>query len=486
LTSSPAAPARRPPAGHPRWSFYLGVTALAAVAFITAVQPRAGVLAYVLVGLSVALFYLARGSAALRAFIFAAIAVSLLPAEGLHIAQLRVDTFLVLAVLLVGLAERVVRGHDTESKRFGSCPRTTRMLRYLTLTFALAVSVGLVQGLAHGRSPVEVWNEFALFGYFALIPLIAGAESDERVTRELAVVLIAVTAFISFKYIVGFVVTAGTKRSTSDQQHFLNIGIPLLFAFLLNERRTGRRILYIILLAAMAVASYVTLTRAIWLYVPVSLAVILALLALHRRVRLRWGMVLALAATFAGFLVLRQVLFRPHAPRSETARLFSERAGSLSKLAEDPSLIARYDLALQVFDRWRHQPLFGTGLADRVGYRLSWIFDTRTSITMLDSSYLTILWKLGLLGLIPFVALFLRFLNRTWYVYRHARDDFEMLFALGTFAAFVSFIPIGLESGILCTYRFNLLWIVLIGVFERLAADIARRRDQECLTSAVD
>jgi O-antigen ligase len=161
------------------------------------------------------------------------------------------------------------------------------------------------------------------------------------------------------------------------------------------------------------------------------------------------------------------------------AKTLAGRAESIRNLSGDYSLMARYDLGLQAMQRWIRNPLLGTGLGDFVRYR---IFPLRIPFPYLDSSYLQVLWKLGLLGLLPFLILYLLFLKRVWFVYRHATSEFQMLCAVSTFVAFVALAMIGIESGILANSRYNLLYAVMMGIFDRWAREI-RRSKQPAVSS---
>jgi O-antigen ligase len=160
----------------------------------------------------------------------------------------------------------------------------------------------------------------------------------------------------------------------------------------------------------------------------------------------------------------------------KAAKALAGRAESLRSLSEDVSLLARVDFGLQAVSRWSRNPILGEGLGTFLHYRIA---DPRPGFPVMDNSYLNTVWKLGLLGLLPFLALYALFLKRIWFVYRHARDEFQMLCAAGTFVAFVMLIILGVESGVLVVYRFNLLWAALMGIFERWAYQIRQSAKEQ-------
>jgi hypothetical protein len=83
-------------------------------------------------------------------------------------------------------------------------------------------------------------------------------------------------------------------------------------------------------------------------------------------------------------------------------------------------------------------------MGDFMHYRGADVFG---AFYLLDSSYLSVLWKPGLLGLLAFLLLWALFPKQIWFVYRHATDRFQVLCAAAMFVAFIGLVMIGIESG---------------------------------------
>jgi O-antigen ligase len=423
------------------------------------------------VGLA-ALSYLVRGRAVEKAFVLAVFVASYVRYEDWG-SLLRPEFCFPSLGVLLWLAYRAV-SPATEPRRLSS------LEILILLLIALAVFQAAV-GVLHERSPALIVRELSYYLYFLVAVVVARSDLSESGIKAVFGAIVISTLLIVLSYFRVYVSFGGTRRPASDQQHMLNIAVPFLAAFYLRETRQVRKLGYGIALILMLFATYITLTRALWIYIPFSLLLLFFLLFRHKHVAFPRVTAIVLAATALIVILVKGADLLAVQRRRMGAVTVGERAETFRNLSEDLSLIARYDLGLQVVERWSRQPILGTGLGDHVHYRL---FNTETPLYILDSSYLTVLWKLGLVGLILLVGLYAVFLKRVWFVYRHAQSDFQVLCAAGTFVAFAALVMIGIESSILIGYRFNLVWAILMGVFEHWARQIKRGRTLVGATAA--
>lgn len=399
--------------------------------------------------------YVLSGRAVERLLELSVIVLALLPYEFLW-GVFKPELLLPAGALVLWLGE-------TLTARPNRVPRLSR-LEWTIIALTLAAVIGALNGLGHERFRIQVGRELQLYLCFPVALLAARTEWSEAGLRRLFGLILLVTVVVSLQYLATFAAWGAERRAASDQQHLLNLAVPLLAAFYLRARGSWQRLGYGVLLIVLAAGTYVTQTRALWLYVPFSVILLAIMLVRHGHVRFPRRTVLVLAGLLVAVVALRGPQDATVASRGATQEAFAGRAETFKNLDQDLSLLARYELALQAYAKWRSSPVIGTGLGDWVRYRL--LFHAAPDY-LLDFSYLTVLWKTGLVGLVPFLILYGLFMQRLWYVYRHATDEFQMLCAAATFTAFVALLMIGIESGILIGYRFNLLWALLMGVFER-------------------
>jgi O-antigen ligase len=335
-----------------------------------------------------------------------------------------------------------------------------------------AAFISAILGLAAGHPWPNVVNEFALYLDFALAIIVARSGLSDRWVRRLLKTIVVCAAVVSLVYLHRFVVSGGHERAASDQQHILNLVIPLLFAFLLLARSLKERLVVAGALLPMIPAVYVTQTRSLWLYIPFSIALLVVLYAAHRHIRVRDMLILGGVAGFAALAILGYTMLTRGATAGHQA--IAARVGTLRHLSGDMSLAFRGDLGFQAFSRFVKHPILGTGLGDHLRYRL---VPQPDYFFFMDFSYMWVLWKLGIIGLIPLLGLYFMFLKRTWFVYRHTADRFQRASASGILVAFIALLMVGFESGILIIYRFNLVWAILMGIMESWTRQIKFDRE---------
>lgn len=456
-----------PTSSSDRRTAVLSLVLLAAVQLSLLIWARRPIIYLLTIGGLASFVYLLSGRA-IEKLLLLTVAIACLQVHENWNDSLRLYALPALLAGFLLIAQSVVRPSVSVQQSAANLPKslTTFRLSPLEALILSLVGIALIQafsGISQGHPVWDVVSELTYYLFF-LIAIVAYRNPLSRTgTRQLFILIIAVTLFICLSYLRVFVATAGTKRPANLQQHMLNLGIPLLAAFYFRESRRLPKLLFSILLAIAAAGTYVTLTRALWIYVPLSLIILGVMLVRHKHITLPVNTILAAGLMVIALLAVNRFQAERAAARKGTE--LSARAETLRSLGQDLSILARIDLAQQTLRQWRQHPILGTGLGGAVRYRI--FTGDLNRFHHLDSSYLTVLWKLGLVGLAVFVALYVIFLQRTWYVYRHTTDTFQLLVAAGTFAAFVSLVIIGIESGILAIYRFNLVWASLMGIFER-------------------
>ncbi len=368
---------------------------------------------------------------------------------------------------LVALVSLALRPRDTS--RPSAVSRLSATELWVVLLIAAAFQ-GAVHGMAAGFPPSHIVDEFGLYLEFAVAIIIVRGNLSERGIRHLLWGLVIATLLVSAQYLNMFAAYGGLRRAVSDQQHLLNIAIPLLFAFALLSKNIRARAGALVMVLPMLLATYVTQTRALWLYIPLSVVLLVALAVVYHQMKLRelvlaGTLLLAGVIALVGYVTLTRGFGAGH-------QAIAARAGTLKQLGADVSLAVRVESGFQALKRALTAPLLGCGLGDH--FRPNLVYLTSVSY-FLDFSYLQVFWKLGVLGLASLIALYAVFMNRIWFVYRRTDDLFQRQVAAGVLVSFVSLLIIGFESGILTNFRFNLVWAVLMGVFELWKQRIEKR-----------
>jgi len=451
----------RPASSRSSWSAILAglLVALATIALVALGTPLIAGLAVAGLGVFI---YLACGNVYEKSVLLTVVAACLLPHETFRRIIKPEEVMPLVALLFLALRPRT-------SAQPSAMPRLSATELWVFLLIAAALQ-GAIHGIMVGYPFDHVADEFGLYLQFAVAIVVIRGKLSERGIRHMIWGLVIATLLVSVQYLNMFAAHGGLGRAVSDQQHLLNIAIPLLFAFALLARNTRERIGALALVLPMILATYVTQTRAIWLYVPFSVALLAVLYVVHRHLRSR-DLVLAGALSATAILVIAgYILLTKGASAGHQA--IAARAGTLKELSVDLSLAVRIESGFQALKRALSAPLFGCGLGDHFRPNLVYL---KSESYLLDFSYMQVFWKLGVLGLAPLIALYAVFMKRVWFVYRRTDDLFQRRVAIGVFVSFVALLMIGFESGILINFRFNLVWAVLMGVFELWKQRIEKR-----------
>jgi hypothetical protein len=406
---------------------------------------------FVAAGGLAAIAFLVSGHAFEKSLLLTVVVCCLLPNEGIR-RVVKLEELFPLAAVLVFLVRHPAPGTRAASRNWTE--------RWIALLVVVAL-IGAIRGCAAGRQTGNVVDEFALFADFVLAAIVARSVISDRWIRAVFWALAACTAFVSLTYLWIFVAGGGHVRAASDQQHLLNVAIPVLSAVIILTDSIRNKLGAAALMLPMIPAVYVTQTRALWLYVPFSIVLLAVMLAAHRHIRARGLLVFTAFVGAAALVVLSYTMLTRGVGAGHQA--LAERAGSLKNLSADLSLASRVDLGFQAFARFARSPILGQGLGDYLHYRIMPIPDR---IFSLDFSYMWVLWKLGIAGLVPLLGFYFLFLKRTWFVYRQTTDLFQRAAAAGVLVGFVALLMLGFESGILIVYRFNLVWAILMGSME--------------------
>jgi O-antigen ligase len=235
---------------------------------------------------------------------------------------------------------------------------------------------------------------------------------------------------------------------------------PFLISLIILDRRISRKIVYTCALFPIGLGVIISQTRGTWisLAIGILIAIFLSYFAKTRNQRGLHSLILPIL-----MLVMISLLSLTFIGRSSTTKeeFTSERVETIGNLGKDPSLIMRAGAYLTIIHKIMQRPLLGHGLGDTATYNF---FNTYSKQTNVDSTYLTILWKMGIIGIVPFLILYFLLLKRSYYIYRYSDVFFMKIFSIGILSAFTAFLILGIISPILITSRFNFLFGVLFAI----------------------
>ena len=348
--------------------------------------------------------------------------------------------------------------------------------------FLLAALLSAGVGLLNGNSLSLVLRDVRFPLYYAAIFLVTSFVDRNTVLRVFVPVLVLAGLAVSFEYILEFVgaidLSVGSRFKRVARLQGLSLPIGLLFLvnqYLHDPRRYGRWV-FAALAVPMGLAFVLTVGRGMWVAFAIGLVVSILLRytgsgghgrTVGRAVMLVFGVLLLWGTTVFLFQRVTGAAIGAHAlERSRTFVDFERDVHVLGRLQS-------YRLALEVF---AEHPVTGLGQGTTIDVPMfnedMKRFENMTTWT-LDSLYLSLLVKSGLIGTLAFLWLLWSVLRLARETYKNAVDPNARAFAAAATAVIIAMAALGVSDGSMVNGRFALVYATLFG----LIAVVANRKE---------
>jgi len=370
-----------------------------------------------------------------------------------HVNYLILDLVMVLLFLLL-IGEYSFRKKETIQSSYFSWP---------FLIFFFIVGLSFLVGLSHRNNLQIMYKEFRILCYYGVYFVAVKHFQDVKWIKLFSITVIVATLMAAFDYIYTYN-SLPTVRFVSRQVHMFLLVTPFLISSMILDRNKLRKMVYFVILIPIGISVIISQTRGTW--VSIGIAILLAtFLSLFVRIE---GQRKILSFSFAILTLIIIVFFSLNliGRMSKVKREFVEtRVESLSNLQIDYSLAMRTNSYLIILKKIKQHLWFGNGLGDTATYNFFGRYSTQNNV---DSTYLTILWKMGIAGLVIFLILYFLLLKRIFFIYQKTQDIFLRIFSIGVISTFIAFLTLGTISPVLITYRFNFIFGVLFAITEIL------------------
>lgn len=388
----------------------------------------------------------------------------------LHVNYFLIDFGLVFLFLFL-LGEYSLKKHENNYAPYFSWP---------FLIFFSIVGLSFLIGISYANNLHYLQSEFRILCYYAVYFVAAKHFQDVKWIKTFLITVIAATLMASFDAIYTYS-SLPVIRFVSRQVHMFLLVTPFLISGMILDKNKIRKIIYFVILIPIGLSVIISQTRGTWVSILVAIlfAVFLSLFARLKGQR----RILSFSFTLLTLVVILFLSLNFIGKMSKAKLEFVEtRVESLSVLESDHSLLMRANSYLTVFEKIKQHPWFGNGLGDSATYLFFGQYSTQNNV---DSTYLTILWKMGFVGLIPFLILYFLLLKKAFFIYGLTQDIFLKAFSIGILSAFVAFLILGTISPILVTSRFNFLFGVLFAITEILSRKNFLKESNEILTNTL-
>jgi len=375
---------------------------------------------------------------------------------------------------LISIATYIYNGSNKRISKF----YIRLPLLLMVLFFAFAGIVSILQG----ESTQDVSYQIFQFLLYLIIFPITYLIVERRLYHLVFYILLSIALIISIEYI--FINTSVVgKRFVTFQSGFLPIATAILFAYVLYQERTTKRIFALLLLVFIITGTFMTLTRSLWFttFLIIILVYFFYLIAGKRMTVLKF--LFFLMISIIPLLSLRDTGSDLQQSNKKIESV-EYRTKSVSDPLEDPSLLMRIELAYYAFERFTENYFLGSGLGDFLRYQI--FVDTSKPIYYPDSSWLYVLWKGGIVGFIFFLWIYVRFIKSSYFVLMNSPDTRVKYISLGLMAGFIGLSFLGIFSPLLVKYKSNALIAFFFAYIEIERNNILNKQFQSLESNTVE
>lgn len=135
-----------------------------------------------------------------------------------------------------------------------------------------------------------------------------------------------------------------------------------------------------------------------------------------------------------------------------------------TNIVRDPSWQIRWQEIIKALPLIKENLILGAGLGATTISRHRLILQ----IT-LDNSYIYILWKMGILGLISFLSVYYLIIKRCVFVLKSTEINQERVFSIAVLINTVGLLIVGMTNVCIAHYRFIFVWLAAIAGIETIA-----------------
>jgi hypothetical protein len=352
----------------------------------------------------------------------------------------------------------------------------------LLLAYWAAGAIAALRGL-NGFGFGAVQHDIGLVEYSVFLPLTAFvADTARRAVQLTRVLWLAGAAAVVTFGIVVFFFPFGTLGGEHNPGSAVGIYVALV-AVPIFVRLIGGRAAGALAAAGAAFAVFLMLltdSRTVVLALALSLALVFVLESQRSLRGVALAAVAVVAASVSYELLKADIAQPPPAPQTAVSIVAAPRRALASSVAKqqqqsgnDANISWRLAYWKELVRRTEHEPLLGVGFGTPA--RFVWrgiVYDARTGspgdewdVTPPHNSFINVLYRMGLVGIIPLLALVVVAAiraRRRWPVDAERRRDLIGIVACFVFAAVVASFNVALEGPYMSMFFWTLLGLIFV------------------------
>lgn len=400
-------------------------------------------------------------------FLTLLIYISILPSqtwgERYEMFPIFVNKFVIISLLFIVFAVFLFRnGFEKKwSTEFTSLDLLVGL--FLCYTF-----VNMLWGLNNNNNNYHAYIDFYYIFLYVIYFFIRFVFNNKIWINRLLYSIVIASTIAALEYIVLTVTNLDFQsifitRVTTQQPHLAQIAIPILLGSFLFLKNTWLRIGASIILIPNFLMVLFSQQRGLWVGIIFSLAILLMFYYLRDGISMQRIMkFVGVSMLVLGIIVLVLIFLDRYFHLSVILTVY-QRVNSMGNLSADTSLHIRLAEIKQALEQWKLHPFIGEGLG--ATFERVYIFRGNAGV---DNSYAFILWKLGIVGLFLFLAIYLIYISQIILRYWKLKTTWEKFVFASLGAGMLGMLVIALTNQSIIKYRFDLLWATILGITQNM------------------
>ena len=361
-----------------------------------------------------------------------------------------------------------------QQRRFG-WPHRSELDRPVVVFLALVVaSMGI--GLAYGQDVMQMLRDVRFPLYYALFFVVTGFFSLRRGVTFLSVVVLSATV-VGVEYLIEFLqainlsIAGGFFRVARTEGILLPMGVLVATAALLFDSSPVRRVVCALAMVPIGLALVLTMGRGMWVCLITGIVCLAGLVTLDPRVRGRRAKRLVLLVAIPLVIFGMGTLFEKITHTGVGAMAVRRLQGAVQlEGGSGESLVGRLIAYGVAVERIRERPVFGGGHGATVTYLRTDETDSYTYMFTsgkVDNLYLTLMMRMGIVGLVAFLWVFTRGLKLAYRLFQRTESVQRRFISASFLAVYTAMLVYAMVDSTMIGNRFIFFHAIFLGLLAR-------------------
>lgn len=331
--------------------------------------------------------------------------------------------------------------------------------------FASYVILAAIIGALSGNRGDLVRRDFvtlSLFGLYFFIPTIVNTRKG---LFDILKIFVIGTIIITIEYYIIFIhhlITGTFVRINAIQGQIFLFSVPLIIGMIITTDMSKiKRFISICLITLSLGSIAITFARSLWFSLLIGILIMFFLFRKEINKKYLLGSLSLFLISFTIiFVSLTKII------GLDIWTYIVARAATLLELTEVTTFQQRLLANQIVLDEIIKNPIFGYGLGREATYSF---IGTSFTLHWIDNSYYMLLWKLGIIGTVPFLWIIVKTLKKSINIFEKTRNKKIKVFIGAMISFIISWLIFSTTTPSLIKYLTNIIWITLIALANMVA-----------------